>query len=247
MEMLHTRARRTSMQARPERADPLPALRMGMTGPTMDVAPVPRPLTRATLLVGVRALVAQDPALAEIVARHGPPPLWARPQGFPTLVRIILEQQVSLASAATLFARVARTIPGGITPDAVRAVGADGLRALGLTRQKAGYVATLAGRVADGTLPLASLRRRPDLEAAALLMRCPGIGPWTSAIYLLMALRRPDVWPPGDLALHKAIGRACGRPAPTSEQATALAVRWSPWRAVAARVLWHGYLSERAG
>jgi DNA-3-methyladenine glycosylase II len=222
-----------------------------MTGPIADPAPrsdvAPRALTRATLQDGVRALTAQDPVLAEIVARHGPPPLWARPQGFPTLVRIILEQQVSLASAATLYARVARTIPGGITPDAVRAAGAEGLRALGLTRQKAGYVAALAERVADGSLPLASLGRRPDAEAAALLMRCPGIGPWSSAIYLLMALRRPDVWPPGDLALHKAIGRACGRPTPGSDEATALAVRWSPWRAVAARVLWHGYLSERAG
>jgi DNA-3-methyladenine glycosylase II len=208
---------------------------------------VPRTLTRATLQDGVRALAAQDPVLAAIVARHGPPPLWARPQGFSTLVRIILEQQVSLASAATLFARVARTIPGGVTPDAVRAVGVEGLRALGLTRQKAGYVATLAERVADGSLPLASLGRRPDAEAAALLVRCPGIGPWTSAIYLLMALRRPDVWPPGDLALHKAIGRACGCPTPGSDEATALAARWSPWRAVAARVLWHGYLSERAG
>lgn len=222
-----------------------------MTGPIADPATrpgvAPGALTRATLQDGVRALTARDRVLAEIVARHGPPPLWARPQGFPTLVRIILEQQVSLASAATLYARVARTIPGGITPDAVRDVGAEGLRALGLTRQKARYVAALAERVADGSLPLASLGRRPDAEAGALLMRSPGIGPWSAAIYLLMALRRPDVWPPGDLALHKAIGRACGCPTPGSDEATAMALRWSPWRAVAARVLWHAYLSERTG
>jgi 3-methyladenine DNA glycosylase/8-oxoguanine DNA glycosylase len=158
VEMLHARPRRALRQARPEPSGEPPAL----VTATSDVA-VPRTLTRATLQDGVRALAARDPVLAAIVARHGPPPLWARAQGFPTLVRIILEQQVSLASAATLFARVARTIPGGVTPDAVRAVGAAGLRTLGLTRQKAGYVATLAERPrsADDPTP-----RRPRCSCA---------------------------------------------------------------------------------
>jgi len=203
------------------------------------------PLTRAGLLDAVRVLAAQDAGLAAIVARHGPPPLWARPRGFATLVRIILEQQVSLASAATLYARVAATL-GGMTPARVDAVGAAGLQALGLTRQKARYVATLADRVATGALPLASLAQRPDDEAEALLLDVPGIGPWTARIYLLMALRRPDVWPPGDLALHRALGRLDGRAdVPGSAAATARAERWRPWRAVAARILWHGYLADR--
>ena len=205
------------------------------------------PLSRATLLEGVRALAARDADLARLVARHGPPPLWARPQGFATLARIVLEQQVSLASAAALYRRLGRELHGGVTPAAVAAAGRPGLQALGLTRQKAGYLCALAEHVTAGTLPLARLRGLSDERAAELLVRVPGIGPWTASIYLLMALRRPDVWPPGDLALHKALARLHGRAdAPSSEEAAALARRWRPWRAVAARLLWHAYLADRA-
>jgi DNA-3-methyladenine glycosylase II len=210
--------------------------------------PATRParLTRATLLDGVRHLARRDRALGAIVERHGPPPLWARPGGFPTLVRIILEQQVSLASAAALHARLlAHT--GALTPASMLALGPAGLQALGLTRQKAAYVVALADRVASGALPLARLGALPDERAHELLVQVPGIGPWTAGVYLLMALRRPDVWPPGDLALHKALAALRGeaRPVP-SDEAAEWAMRWRPWRAVAARVLWHGYLSERA-
>lgn len=212
----------------------------------MLLTTAPTSLTRATLLQGVRELSARDAGLAAIVARHGPPPMWGRPRGFATLVRIILEQQVSLASGAAMFARLEREL-GGVTPAAVRAAGVAGLQTLGVTRQKAAYLTVLAERVADGSLPLARLARLPDAEAAELLVRIPGIGPWTASIYLLMALRRPDVWPPGDLALHKAMARLPGIDAvPSSEQAAAWALRWQPWRAVAARILWHGYLSDRA-
>ncbi|MDF1504672.1 DNA-3-methyladenine glycosylase 2 family protein [Roseisolibacter sp. H3M3-2] len=202
-------------------------------------------LTNATLLAGVRELAARDPALAAVVARHGPPPMWGRPRGFATLARIVLEQQVSLASAATLYARVEASL-GGFTPATVGAAGEEGLRALGLTRQKARYVHALAGAVSSGALALDALHRAPDAEVEARLVALPGIGPWTAGVYLLMALRRPDAWPPGDLALHKAIMRADGLPRlPASAEATALAERWRPWRAVAARILWHGYLSDR--
>ncbi|HWK88887.1 MAG TPA: hypothetical protein VNP72_02805, partial [Longimicrobium sp.] len=126
------------------------------------IAGAPAALTRVSLLQGVRALAARDAGLAAIVERHGPPPLWARPRGFATLARIILEQQVSLASAATLYARVEREL-GGMTPAAVAAVGRPGLQALGLTRQKAAYVAGLAEHVAAGVLPLATLHRLPDV------------------------------------------------------------------------------------
>lgn len=193
----------------------------------------------------MRELAARDAGLATIVARHGNPPMWGRPRGFATLVRIILEQQVSLASAAAMFGKIERAL-GGVTPATIRAAGRQGLQALGVTRQKAGYVCELAQRVADRSLPLATLPRLPDGEVAELLVRVPGIGPWTASIYLLMALRRPDVWPPGDLALHKAMSRLPGFDrVPTSDEAAAFAERWQPWRAVAARILWHGYLSER--
>jgi len=153
---------------------------------------------------------------------------------------------VSLASAATLLARVTRELGGAFTAEAVASAGADGLRRLGLTRQKAAYVAGLAERVRDGRLRLASLARLDDDAARARLLEVPGVGPWTAGVYLLMALRRPDVWPPGDLALHRAMVAACGLPSPpTSEAAARVAARWAPWRAVAARVLWHGYLEGR--
>ena len=206
----------------------------------------PTSLTDATLREGVRALAAMDAGLGAIVARHGHPPMWGRPRGFATLVHIILEQQVSLASAAAMLGKVERAL-GGVTPATILAAGTAGLQALGVTRQKSSYIVTLAERVADRSLPLATLHRLPDAEVAGALVRLPGIGPWTASIYLLMALRRPDVWPPGDLALHKAMSRLPGfAGVPTSEKAAEWALRWRPWRAVAARILWHAYLSERA-
>ena len=204
-------------------------------------------LTRASLRSAVDILARRDRTLAAIVRRHGPPPLWARPQGFPTLVRIILEQQVSLAAAATLYRRLSGALPGGFTVGAVSAVGADGLRSLGVTRQKARYLCALADEIAGGRLRLTRLARAADGDVTAALTRVPGIGPWTASIYLLMALRRPDVWPRGDLALHLALARARGltRP-PSSDAAARIAEQWQPYRAVAARILWQGYLGERA-
>lgn len=206
-----------------------------------------RPLTRGALGAAVAELTARDAGLARIVVAHGPPPLWARPQGFATLARIVLEQQVSLASAATLLARITRALGGDFSADAVARAGVDGLRALGLTRQKAAYLAGLAERVAVGTLPLVRLARLSDDEVYARLVAVPGIGPWSANIYLLMALRRPDVWPPGDLALQRTMVSACGLPrVPSSDEAARIAERWKPWRAVAARILWHGYLAGRS-
>jgi DNA-3-methyladenine glycosylase II len=128
----------------------------------------------------------------------------------------------------------------------VLALGEVGLRRLGFTRQKARYAVELAARVWDGSLPLTRLHLLSDDAAGERLREVPGIGPWTASMYLLMALRRPDVWPPGDLALHKAIGRLDGmRAIPSTPEATAIAERWRPLRAVAARILWHGYLAER--
>ena len=202
-------------------------------------------LGRASLIEAVAALARTDRRLAALVTRHGPPPLWARRPGFATLLRIILEQQVSLASALALYRRLALAV-GEVEPARVAALGTAGLQRLGFTRQKAGYVSGLAEDVLHGRLALARLRRYPDDEAREQLVRVRGIGPWTADIYLLMALRRPDIWPPGDLALHKALGRLHGSAAlPSAAEAVRLAERWRPFRAVAARILWHTYLSER--
>lgn len=172
--------------------------------------------------------------------------MWARRPGFTTLLRIILEQQVSLASAEALYRRLAATVRP-FDAAGILAVGISGLQQLGVTRQKARYVHALADQVTLGQLALRSLWRYSDAEARERLMGVPGIGPWTAGIYLLMALRRPDVWPPGDLALEKALGRHYGSASALTaieiEDVTAL---WRPLRAVAARILWHSYLAERA-
>jgi DNA-3-methyladenine glycosylase II len=203
-------------------------------------------LDRAALLWAVRRLARRDRGLARLVARHGPPPLWARRPGFPTLARIILEQQVSLASADALYRRLSTAVHP-FDPAGVLALGAPGLRDLGVTRAKARYLCGLAEQVTSGRLPLDQLGKFPDEEARARLVAVPGIGPWTAGIYLLMALRRPDVWPPGDLALLKALGRLHGSAAPrTLAEIEHVTDRWRPYRAVAARILWHGYLAERA-
>jgi DNA-3-methyladenine glycosylase II len=209
---------------------------------------MPHPtLTRAALQTGVRELIARDRNLARIVEEFGPPPLWARPRGFPTLVRIILEQQVSLASAAALFAKLERHFAGSVTPERVTALGEPALLSIGFTRQKARYVTGLASRIADGTVSLERIARLTDADAEHALVQIPGIGPWTAGVYLLMALRRPDIWPPGDLGLHKSMAEVRRlRAVPTSDEAAAFALRWRPWRAVAARLLWHSYLSRRA-
>jgi DNA-3-methyladenine glycosylase II len=209
--------------------------------------PVRQRLTRHSLANAARELARRDRGLGRLVAAHGIPPLWARRPGFATLVRIILEQQVSLASAAVLYRRLAKELPHGWTATSVCAEGESGLRARGLTRQKARYVAELAARVNDGELRLAALARADDDSVRARLAELPGIGPWTANIYLLMALGRPDVWPAGDLALHKALATLRGFSAiPSSDQAARLAAVWAPYRSVAARILWHGYLARRA-
>jgi DNA-3-methyladenine glycosylase II len=202
-------------------------------------------LDGASLLAGVERLARRDRRLRALVRRFGPPPLWARPAGFATLLRIILEQQVSLASAKALYTRLAASVTE-VAPATVLALGVPGLQSLGFTRQKASYCHALAEQVADGRLPLRRLGRVADEEALDRLMDVPGIGPWSAGIYLLMALRRPDIWPPGDLALHKAMAPFTGGVAPSTARAVEIAAAWRPLRAVAARILWHSYLSVRA-
>jgi len=202
-----------------------------------------RGLDARALAEGVAALAARDDALAGIVARHGPPPLWARPAGFETLVAIVLEQQVSLASGAAALQRLRRAA-GAVTPAALVGLGEDGARVAGLTRQKARYVVELGAAALDGRLDPDAIAAESDDEARAHLVALRGIGPWTADIYLLVALGRPDVWPHGDLALAAAMRRALRlATVPDAASQRDIAARWAPWRAVAARILWHAYLA----
>ena len=213
--------------------------------PQAGTSPVIRPLTRRTLLRAVRTLSNADPALAASVDRFGPPPLWARDPSYATLVLLILEQQVSLASARAAFDRLEAALAGTIEPRAFLELSDNELRAIGFSRQKAGYARDLAGALADG-FELEGLADLPDEEVRSSLIHLRGIGRWTADIYLIMCLRRPDVWPHGDLALATAARELLELPArPTFEALEIRARSWRPHRATAARILWHHYLSVR--
>jgi DNA-3-methyladenine glycosylase II len=200
-------------------------------------------LTRTLLLQGVDELAAKDKALARVVRQYGPPPLWASPSGFATLIKIILEQQVSLASAEAVFNKLKSTVPE-ITAEHIQELSVEGLRKLGFTRQKARYCEGLAVSILSGEINLSRLGRMDDETAHRTLLEIKGVGPWTANIYLLMALRRPDVWPDGDLALAESARRIKGlKQRPTYEDLNKIAQKWKPWRSVAARILWHAYLS----
>jgi DNA-3-methyladenine glycosylase II len=202
-------------------------------------------LTRAWLSEGARVLASQDPDLARVVQRVGHPPIWGRRPGFQSLVRIILEQQVSLRSGAAMYRRLEDRL-GAVTPQTFARAGVTGLRRLGVTRQKAGYCVGLARRVIDGRLDLTAVARSADEDGRRTLLDVPGLGPWSVDIYYLMALRRPDIWPRGDLALAIALRDLKGLASlPTHEQQQAYASAWTPWRSVAARILWAHYLAER--
>lgn len=208
------------------------------------MARMPRALTERSLLAGVRTLTAEHPAFAASVERFGPPPLWAREPSFATLVHLILEQQVSLASALAAFERL-RTATGNVTPAAFLSLDDRTLREIGFSRQKAGYARNLALALTDG-FDLGGLERLPDDEVRISLMRLRGIGPWTADVYLTMCLLRPDVWPHGDQALATGAMELLGLPAlPTFDELHALAEAWRPLRAVAARIAWHHYLGVR--
>jgi DNA-3-methyladenine glycosylase II len=203
------------------------------------------PLTKERFAEGLQALASGDADLSRVTARFGPPPRWRRKPCFATLVRIVLEQQVSLASARAVYLRLASVVvPFSATR--LRRMDDRYLQKAGLTRQKRACCRALADAIASGRLQLKALAAMSDDDARVALMQVKGIGPWTADIYLLMALQRPDIWPRGDLALNNAlikIKNLKGRP--TETVLAAIADRWRPWRAVAARILWHYYLAVR--
>jgi DNA-3-methyladenine glycosylase II len=202
-------------------------------------------LTELTLATAARQLARRDKDLGSILERLGPPPLWARRPGFPTLVKIILEQQVSLASAASMFARLKKNVVP-FHPVRMLELGEDHLKSLGLTRQKTAYCLHLAQSLTDKRLRLAQLSRMSDTDAKAALLELKGIGPWSADIYLLMALGRPDVWPANDLALAVAVSRIKLLPnTPSPNELSAIGEAWRPFRSVAARMLWQYYLAQR--
>jgi len=200
-------------------------------------------LTNESLAVAVRILASRDRHLASIYKTLGVPPMWGRRPGFETLLRIVLEQQVSLISARAAFARLKSNIEP-FTAASFILRDEQYLRSLGLTRQKAHYCIQVAHAVMNGDLQgLGSLR---DEDAHATLLGIKGVGSWTANIYLLMALKRPDIWPDGDIALATAVGELHEMlTRPSFPQLANLAETWRPYRSVAARLLWSYYLAAR--
>ena len=204
-----------------------------------------KPLTQKTLALAARELAARDKTLAAIHATYGDPPLWRRATGFQTLAHIILEQQVSLKSAKAMLNRLESAIQP-FTPLRFIELGDDHLRRLGVTRQKSAYLIGLADSIVSGELSFTKLAQMSDDEARLALTRLKGIGSWSADVYLLMAMRRADIWPSGDLALAVAMHELKGlqnRPRPMELER--LAEEWRPHRAVAARMLWQYYLGRK--
>ena len=204
-----------------------------------------KPLTQKTLALAARELAVRDKTLAAIHATYGDPPLWRRATGFQTLAHIILEQQVSLKSAKAMLNRLESAIQP-FTPLRFIELGDDHLRRLGVTRQKSAYLIGLADSIVSGELSFTKLARMSDDEARLALTRLKGIGSWSADVYLLMAMRRADIWPSGDLALAVAMHELKGlqnRPRPMELER--LAEEWRPHRAVAARMLWQYYLGRK--
>lgn len=192
--------------------------------------------TDADIAEGAAWLAAREPRFAGALALTGPLPLRRLPDGFGPLFSAVVSQQVSTASAAAIWTRLEAI--GAHQPDGLLAATDDTLRAAGLSRQKIAYGRAIAGAGLD----FDHLRTLPDAELVATLTALKGVGVWTAEIYAMFSLGRPDVFAPGDLALQEAAARLFALDSRPSEKALrAMSLDWSPWRAVAARLLWAYY------
>ncbi|WP_163338169.1 DNA-3-methyladenine glycosylase [Desulfopila sp. IMCC35008] len=211
-----------------------------MMNPTIPCLSNDQELQRAVV-----ELVDAAPLFKRVVTDYGPPPLWKREEGFPTLIRIILEQQVSLASARAAFDKLVAA-SGELLPERFVRFSDQKLKTIGFSRQKTQYGRALSEAIISSSLDLTTLPEHTDEEVRQKLTAVKGIGVWTANIYLLMAMGRPDVWPTGDIALaasYATLNELTERP--NNEDMKEIATEWQPYRSVAARLLWHNYLSDK--
>jgi DNA-3-methyladenine glycosylase II len=189
----------------------------------------------------LKLLCDRDSHIASEFARIGLPPRRERPPGFPTILRIILGQQVSTAAANAMWTKMNAAIDP-LTPEALLRHNAESLRPFGLSRQKTAYALGLAADLVEGRVDLARVETMEDEAAIAELIKIKGIGRWSAEIYLLFALGRKDIWPAGDLALQVALQKLKGlRKRPDPKRMVKLAEAWRPHRGAAAHFLWHYY------
>lgn len=202
-------------------------------------------LNETKLLEAATWLAGQDPTLALVLEKYGPPPLWARTPGFSTLVHMILEQQVSLASANAAFLKL-QTKVGRLLPDTFLLLDDMALREIGFSRQKITYARALAQAITTGDLDLEKLEWLPDDDVRTELKRLKGIGDWTADIYLSECLLRTDILPQGDIAMQEAFRVLNSlEKRPIHRDFVQATDHWRPWRSVGTRMLWHFYLCER--
>lgn len=190
-------------------------------------------------------LAAIDKEMKHIIKIHGYPPMWTRPANFATLIRIILEQQVSLASALAAFNKLKQKI-GTITPEKLLLLSDAELRACYFSRQKTIYARHLAETLIAKKIQLKKLSVLPDEEIRTALKQVKGIGDWTSDVFLMFALQRADIFPIGDLAMVNALKEVKKLPKQTAkEELLEMAEAWRPYRTIAAMLLWHHYIKTR--
>lgn len=198
-------------------------------------------LTAEQLKTSLDALAGIEPVFADALARAGYPEPRGREPGYETLLRTIVGQQVSVAAAASMWAKLEAALGDTADPQRMLDASDELLRSAGLSRQKSGYARSLAALVASGELNLEHLPE-DDEEAIAQLIRIKGIGRWSAEVYLLFAEGRPDIWPAGDLAVMREVGVLLGLPERPDEKKTReLAEKWRPHRGAAAIFAWHHY------
>lgn len=194
---------------------------------------------------GLEALVVLDPRLRDVVAAAGPVPLRRRAPTLANLMKIVISQQVSVASASAIWTRFEAAFPDD-SVSRVHLAGDDALGAVGLSRPKAKTLRALAAATADGRLDCSALVGLPTSEVRAQLIALHGIGPWTAEIFALFCLGDPDIFPLGDIALQQAIADALSLPArPTGVALEAIIAAWVPFRGVAAHLFWAYYAQTR--
>ena len=208
--------------------------------------PAPRSVTSDCFLKGIKELIKRDLHLAEIIDIFGYPPSWNREPGFATLIRIILEQQVSYASAKAAFKRLNAAVEN-LSPESFMTLDEGELKAIGFSRQKTRYGRELARSIIDRQLDLKKLSELDNRTIRQELTKIKGIGDWTVDIYLMMALQRLDVFPAKDLAVAIAVKEIKNLPQrPQTAELEAIAESWKPYRAIATKILWHYYLNRKS-
>jgi DNA-3-methyladenine glycosylase II len=203
-------------------------------------------LDEETLKEGTHFLIKNDPAMDFVFQKYSYPPLWSREPGFATLTHIILEQQVSLASANATFFKLKEKLKNEVNPEAFLTLNDEQLRELGYSYQKTNYTRFLANALISGTFSFTKLIELDDEAVKIEMKKLKGIGDWSAEVYLSECLMRTDIIPKGDIAVMEALKVLKKlEKRPQHDQVLALTESWRPWRSVGTRLLWHFYLGER--